>query len=155
VQASPAKEALLAVESSAMFVLIGSVPHTALLAGRYRRTGKASSHRSMFEIGRACAFAIGAAIPARRVSGRWWHRTAHPAHADTEGPYVLLGHSYGGLYTQMYAARYSDEVAGVALVDSLHLEQFTRSPEGRAMYKRTRSPRRSQDPQPSPWLCAL
>jgi pimeloyl-ACP methyl ester carboxylesterase len=33
---------------------------------------------------------------------------------------VLLGHSYGGLYTQMYAARYSDEVAGVALVDSSH-----------------------------------
>ena len=33
---------------------------------------------------------------------------------------MLLGHSYGGLYTQMYAARYSDEVAGVALVDSSH-----------------------------------
>lgn len=75
--------------------------------------------------------------------------------ADTEGPYVLVGHSYGGLYTQMYAARYSDEVAGVALVDSSHPEQFTRSPEGRAMYKRSRSPRRIQDPQPSPWLCAL
>jgi pimeloyl-ACP methyl ester carboxylesterase len=53
--------------------------------------------------------------------------------ADTEGPYVLVGHSYGGLYTQMYAARYPDEVAGVALVDSSHPEQFTRSPEGRAM----------------------
>jgi pimeloyl-ACP methyl ester carboxylesterase len=58
--------------------------------------------------------------------------------AATEGPYVLVGHSYGGLYTQMYAARYPDEVAGVALVDSSHPEQFTRSPEGRAMYKRTR-----------------
>jgi pimeloyl-ACP methyl ester carboxylesterase len=58
--------------------------------------------------------------------------------ADTEGPYVLGGHSYGGLYTQMYAARYSDEVAGVALVDSSHPEQFTRAPEGQAVYKRTR-----------------
>jgi pimeloyl-ACP methyl ester carboxylesterase len=58
--------------------------------------------------------------------------------AHTEGPYVLVGHSYGGLYTQMYAARYPDEVAGMALVDSSHPEQFTRSPEGRAMYKRTR-----------------
>ena len=75
--------------------------------------------------------------------------------ADTEGPYVLVGHLYCGLYMQVSAARYSDEVAGVALVDSSHPEQFTRSPEGRAMYKRTRSPRRSQDPQPSPWLCAL
>jgi len=41
--------------------------------------------------------------------------------ADIEqGPYVLVGHSYGGLYAQMYAARYPDEVAGVALVESSH-----------------------------------
>jgi pimeloyl-ACP methyl ester carboxylesterase len=58
--------------------------------------------------------------------------------AGTEGPYVLVGHSYGGLYARMYAARYSDEVAGVALVDSSHPEQFTRSPEGRAMYEQIR-----------------
>jgi pimeloyl-ACP methyl ester carboxylesterase len=55
--------------------------------------------------------------------------------ADTEGPYVLVGHSYGGLYARMYAARYSEEVAGVVLVDSSHPEQFTRSAEGRAMYE--------------------
>jgi pimeloyl-ACP methyl ester carboxylesterase len=58
--------------------------------------------------------------------------------AGTEGPYVLVGHSYGGLYARMYAARYSEEVAGVALVDSSHPEQFTRSPEGRVMYEQTR-----------------
>ena len=58
--------------------------------------------------------------------------------AGTEGPYVLVGHSYGGLYARMYAARYPEEVAGVALVDSSHPEQFTRSPEGRAMYEQTR-----------------
>ena len=57
--------------------------------------------------------------------------------ADTEGPYVLVGHSYGGLYARMYAARYPNHVAGVALVDSSHPEQFTRSPEGRAMYEQT------------------
>jgi pimeloyl-ACP methyl ester carboxylesterase len=38
----------------------------------------------------------------------------------------------------MYAARYPEEVAGVVLVDSSHPEQFTRSPEGRAMYEQTR-----------------
>jgi pimeloyl-ACP methyl ester carboxylesterase len=54
--------------------------------------------------------------------------------AGTEGPYVLVGHSYGGLY----AARYSEEVAGVALVDSSHPEQFSRTQEGRAMYENTR-----------------
>src|SRR5215210_6971434 len=58
--------------------------------------------------------------------------------ADTEGPYVLVGHSYGGLYAQMYAARYPNQVAGVVLVDSSHPEQFTRSEEGRAMYEQTR-----------------
>src|SRR5918998_4183603 len=58
--------------------------------------------------------------------------------AGTEGPYVLVGHSYGGLYTQMYAGRYPEEVAGVVLLDSSHPEQFTRSPEGRAMYEQTR-----------------
>jgi pimeloyl-ACP methyl ester carboxylesterase len=58
--------------------------------------------------------------------------------ADTEGPYVLVGHSYGGLYAWMYAAQYPNEVAGVVLVDSSHPEQFTRSPEGRAMYEQTR-----------------
>ena len=58
--------------------------------------------------------------------------------ADTEAPYVLVGHSYGGLYTRMYAARYPKHVAGVVLVDSSHPEQFTRSEEGRAMYEQNR-----------------
>jgi pimeloyl-ACP methyl ester carboxylesterase len=57
--------------------------------------------------------------------------------ADSEGPYVLVGHSYGGLYARMYAARYPNQVAGVALVDSSHPEQFTHSPEGQAMYEQT------------------
>src|SRR5918994_3815756 len=43
--------------------------------------------------------------------------------ANTEGPYVLVGHSYGGLYAQMYAARYPKQVAGMVLVDSTHPEQ--------------------------------
>jgi pimeloyl-ACP methyl ester carboxylesterase len=38
----------------------------------------------------------------------------------------------------MYAARYPDKVAGMVLVDASHPEQFTRSPEARAMYEQTR-----------------
>jgi pimeloyl-ACP methyl ester carboxylesterase len=34
------------------------------------------------------------------------------------GPYVLAGHSFGGLYTLTFAAQYPDEVAGMVLVDS-------------------------------------
>ena len=39
-------------------------------------------------------------------------------------PYVLVGHSLGGLYMQLYARRYPDEVAGLVLVDSTHPEQL-------------------------------
>jgi pimeloyl-ACP methyl ester carboxylesterase len=38
--------------------------------------------------------------------------------ADTAGPYVLAGHSFGGLYVMRYAAQYPDEVAGMVLIDS-------------------------------------
>ena len=34
------------------------------------------------------------------------------------GPYVLAGHSFGGLYVLTFAARYPDEIAGMVLVDS-------------------------------------
>ena len=38
--------------------------------------------------------------------------------ADVAGPYVLAGHSFGGLYVQTFAALYPDEVAGMVLIDS-------------------------------------
>jgi pimeloyl-ACP methyl ester carboxylesterase len=34
------------------------------------------------------------------------------------GPYVVAGHSFGGLYVLTFAARYPDEVAGMVLIDS-------------------------------------
>jgi pimeloyl-ACP methyl ester carboxylesterase len=52
--------------------------------------------------------------------------------AGIEGPYVLVGHSLGGLSMQTYANRYPDEVAGVTLVDSsIDTYQFSQRPEGR------------------------
>lgn len=39
-------------------------------------------------------------------------------------PYVLVGHSSGGLYMQLFARKYSAEVAGLVLVDSTHPLQF-------------------------------
>ena len=38
--------------------------------------------------------------------------------AGETGPYVLAGHSFGGLYVRIFAAHYPDEVAGLVLVDS-------------------------------------
>src|ERR1044071_1213787 len=34
------------------------------------------------------------------------------------GPYVLVGHSWGGLIARLFASTYADEVAGLVLVDS-------------------------------------
>ena len=44
-------------------------------------------------------------------------------------PYVLVGHSKGGMYVRMFAHAYPDEVAGMVLVDSSHEEQEQRFPE--------------------------
>ena len=38
--------------------------------------------------------------------------------AQVPGPYVLAGHSFGGLYVQAFAAQFPDEVAGLVLLDS-------------------------------------
>lgn len=39
-------------------------------------------------------------------------------------PYVLVGHSIGGLYAQLYARVYPREVAALVLVDTTHPRQF-------------------------------
>src|SRR5262249_5424639 len=38
-------------------------------------------------------------------------------------PYVLVGHSLGGLYMQYFARNFSSEVTGLVLVDSTHWDQ--------------------------------
>lgn len=48
-------------------------------------------------------------------------------------PYVLVGHSFGGLNVRLFAHRYPDEVAGLVLVDATHedfpsRESLLRSP---------------------------
>jgi len=46
-----------------------------------------------------------------------------------DGPYILVGHSIGGVYVRQYAADYPGEVVGMVLVDAAHPEQFDRFPE--------------------------
>jgi pimeloyl-ACP methyl ester carboxylesterase len=48
--------------------------------------------------------------------------------AGVAPPYVLVGHSKGGLYVRLYAHTYPDQVAGMVLVDAAHEEQELRFP---------------------------
>ena len=47
--------------------------------------------------------------------------------ANVPGPYVMVGHSLGGLIVRVFAHDYASEVAGVVLVDSMNPKQVTES----------------------------
>ncbi len=47
--------------------------------------------------------------------------------ADIKPPYVLVGHSFGGLLMQLYATRFPSDFEGVVLVDSSHPDQAHRT----------------------------
>ena len=51
------------------------------------------------------------------------------AAADIPGPYVLVGHSAGGLVVRLYASEYPDEVVGMVLLDSAHEDGWLRFQE--------------------------
>jgi pimeloyl-ACP methyl ester carboxylesterase len=53
--------------------------------------------------------------------------------AHIEPPYVLAGHSLGGLIGLIYTARYRDEVVGLALIDSSHPDMHKRLPADRPL----------------------
>jgi pimeloyl-ACP methyl ester carboxylesterase len=45
-----------------------------------------------------------------------------------ESPYILVGHSFGGINMRLFARQYPDEVIGLVLVDSAHEQQIQRLP---------------------------
>lgn len=47
--------------------------------------------------------------------------------ADINGPYVLVGHSLGGMYMRLFIDQYPDDVVGLVLVDSAHIDDSHRS----------------------------
>jgi pimeloyl-ACP methyl ester carboxylesterase len=48
--------------------------------------------------------------------------------AGIAGPYIMVGHSSGGLYVRMYAAQHPEEVVGMVLVDPGHPDMTARIP---------------------------
>lgn len=55
--------------------------------------------------------------------------------ANVPEPYVLVGHSAGGLYVRVYAAQYPRDVVGMVLVDVEHPDQWTQSPAAQAQFQ--------------------
>ena len=49
--------------------------------------------------------------------------------AGEEGPYVLVGHAFGGAYIRIFAGKYPDDVSGMVLLESSHPEMLTRFSE--------------------------
>jgi pimeloyl-ACP methyl ester carboxylesterase len=72
----------------------------------------------------------------------WSERSPHPrtrqvmaqelhtllTNAGIQGPFVAVGHSFGGMVVRTFAQRYPDEVIGMVLVDAAHEAQLARIP---------------------------
>jgi pimeloyl-ACP methyl ester carboxylesterase len=80
---------------------VGSFAHAVL----YDRAG----------LGRSLPFAPKAAVTADEVATRL-HKLLETA--GIRPPWILVGHSLGGLYVQMFARKYPLEVSGAVLLDS-------------------------------------
>ncbi len=60
--------------------------------------------------------------------------------ANIPGPYVMVGHSLGGLAVRVFVDKYVSEVAGVVLIDSMSPRQFARSQGGVQLQAGEQSP---------------
>lgn len=49
--------------------------------------------------------------------------------ANVPGPYIMVGHSLGGVAVRVFVHDYTSEVAGVVLIESMNPKQSTQSPE--------------------------
>lgn len=49
--------------------------------------------------------------------------------AQIQPPYLLVGHSLGGMFIRVFEALYPEQVIGLILVDSVHEEQWKRLPK--------------------------
>ncbi len=81
------------------------------------------------DISRACAYSRAGILWSDPAGGAFEpEEVAHDLEnalkaAGETGPYVLVGHSRGGLYNLIFAGLYPDQVAGLVFADSSHPDQ--------------------------------
>jgi pimeloyl-ACP methyl ester carboxylesterase len=83
-----------------------------------------SAHARVCRYDRAGRGASDAAVSPRNPSELVADLHALLHRAKLAPPYVLVGHSFGGLLVRLFAQRHRDEVAGLVLVDAMHQDQF-------------------------------
>jgi pimeloyl-ACP methyl ester carboxylesterase len=72
--------------------------------------------------------------------------------ANEKGPYILVGHSFGGYNVRVYNGQYPNDVAGMVLVDASHEDQNDRMPPAmQAFMKKTVEQLKRQE-MLAPWL---
>ena len=87
-------------------------------------------HPAVARVTRACVydragFGWSDAGPLPRTAGRIADELRELLRrADVPGPYVLVGHSFGGLVMRLFAARYATDVAGLVLIEPALPEQW-------------------------------
>jgi pimeloyl-ACP methyl ester carboxylesterase len=94
------------------------------------------------KVTRVCAYdraGLGWSDPAPKGTPRDGTQVASELHtllqqANIPAPYVVVGHSSGGLYALSFAHQYPNEVVGVVLLDSSHPDQWN-MPVAQDLYK--------------------
>jgi pimeloyl-ACP methyl ester carboxylesterase len=72
--------------------------------------------------------------------------------AGVPAPYILVGHSLGGVYTRRYAQRFPDEVAGLVLLEPMHEDWDAYVPEHLRL--EVTRPADAELPTPNPQIIA-
>ena len=67
--------------------------------------------------------------PSHAPRKTWSTTCTHCSPRRLPGPYVLVGHSSGGLVARLYASEYPDDVVGMVLLDSTHEDVWLRFQE--------------------------
>jgi pimeloyl-ACP methyl ester carboxylesterase len=68
------------------------------------------------------------------------------AAANEKGPFVLVGHSFGGYNVRVYNGQYPNDVVGMVLVDASHEDQNEREPAAlKAMMKKYEASMKRQE----------